>query len=380
MANSKGRRRRFGSVRQLPSGRYQARYPGPDGLVRTAPRTFDTETDAKQWLTLTEAEMVRGGWIDPGAGRVPLGEYTTAWIAQRPRLAPRTVALYKSLLRLHIEPDLGSVHLSALSPARVRSWRSGLLDDGVGQVTVAKTYRLLRAVMNTAVDDELIRRNPCRIAGAGREKSPERTVVGIEDVYRLAGLIRPKRWRAVVLLAAFGGLRWDELAGLRRQRLDLDAGTVRVDVSVIDIEGHLSEGPPKWDSRRTVTLPAPIVDELRVHLAKYSETERTGRVFVGAQGGTLRRSNFQAAWRKATKAADVPLLHFHDLRHLGNTLASNTGANLRELMARMGHASPQAALIYQHATAERDRAIADALGAMIEDALSGDDRQDDGKE
>jgi integrase len=259
------------------------------------------------------------------------------------------------------------------------SWRSGLLYDGVGQVTVAKTYRLLRAVMNTAVEDELIRRNPCRIAGASREKSPERTVVGIEDVYRLAGLIRPKRWRALVLLAAFRGLRWGELAGLRRYRLDLDAGTERVDVSVIDIEGHLSEGPPKWDSRRTVTLPAPIVDELRAHQAKYSEAGRTGRVFVGAQGGTLRRSNFQAAWRKATKAAEMPLLHFHDLRHVGNTLASNTGANLRELMARMGHASPQAALIYQHATAERNRAIADALGAMIERAVGDDDGQDNGE-
>jgi integrase len=133
-------------------------------------------------------------------------------------------------------------------------------------------------------------------------------------------------------------------------------------VSVIDIEGHLSEGPPKWDSRRTVALPGPIVDELQGHLARFAERGRTGRVFVGAKGGTLRRSNFQATWREATKAADVPTLRFHDLRHVGNTLASNTGANLRELMTRMGHASPQAALIYQHATAERDRAIADALG------------------
>jgi integrase len=372
MANRKGRRRRFGSVRQLPSGRYQVRYRGPDGLMRPADRTFDTETDAKVWLTMTEAEMLRGEWIDPDAGRVPLGDYAAAWIAQRPRLAPRTVALYESLLRLHIEPTLGGLYLATLTPARVRSWRAGLLDAGVGAVTAAKAYRLLRAVMATAVDDELIRRNPCRIKGGGREKSPERTVVGIEDVYALADAIAP-RWRALVLLAAFGGLRWGELAALRRNRVDLDAGTVRVEVSVIDIEGHLSEGPPKWDSRRTVTLPGPIVDELRAHLVRFAERGRTGRVFVGPKGGTLRRSNFQATWREATKAVDVPTLRFHDLRHVGNTLASNTGANLRELMARMGHASPQAALIYQHATAERDRAIADALGEMIIDALADDD-------
>ena len=217
MANTKGRRRRFGAVRQLPSGRYQVRYRGPDGLMRPAERTFDTETDATVWLTVTEAEMVRGEWIDPDAGRIPLGDYAAEWIVQRPRLAPRTIALYESLLRLHIEPTLGRLHLTALTPARVRSWRAGLLDAGVGAVTVAKSYRLLRAVLTTAVDDELMRRNPCRVKGAGREKSAERTVVGIEDVYALADAIAP-RWRALVLLAAFGGLRWGELAALRRQR------------------------------------------------------------------------------------------------------------------------------------------------------------------
>jgi Phage integrase family len=135
----------------------------------------------------------------------------------------------------------------------------------------------------------------------------------------------------------------------------------------------------------TVTLPAPIVDELRSHVAEFTERGRNGRVFVRPKVGTLRRPNFQEAWVAATKAADVPTLRFHDLRHVGNTLASNTGASLRELMARMGHASPQAALIYQHATAERDRAIADALGQMIvasladEDADEDDDQGDEGE-
>jgi integrase len=124
---------------------------------------------------------------------------------------------------------------------------------------------------------------------------------------------------------------------------------------------------------RTVPLPGPIVDELRGHVEQFSERGRKGRVFVGPKGGTMRRSNFQVTWREATKAADVPTLRFHVLRHVGNTLAPNTGANLCELMARMGHASPQAALMYQHATAERERAIADALGAMITEALSDED-------
>jgi integrase len=109
--------------------------------------------------------------------------------------------------RVYIEPTLGKLDLAAVTPGRVRAWRSSLLSGGVGQVTVAKTYRLLRAVMNTAVDDELIRRNPCRIKGAGREATAERSVVSIEQVYRVAAAIE-RRWRALVLLAAFGGLRW----------------------------------------------------------------------------------------------------------------------------------------------------------------------------
>ena len=307
MANRKGRRRRFGSVRQLPSGRYQVRYQGPDGLLRPADRTFATETDANVWLTVTEAEMLRGEWIDPDAGRVPLGEYAAEWIAQRPRLAPRTVALYETLLRLHIEPTLGTRHLSSVTPAVVRSWRSGLLDGGVGEVTVAKSYRLLRAVFATAVDDELIRRNPCRVKGAGRERSPERGVVGIEEVYALADSIAP-RWRALVLVAAFGGLRWGELAALRRHRVDLEArdGAGRG-------VGDRHRGPPVGRPAEVGQpahghAPGPVVDELRRHIDEYSERGRTGRVFVGAKGGTMRRSNFQATWREATKAADVPTL------------------------------------------------------------------------
>jgi hypothetical protein len=118
MPNEKGRRRRFGSVRQLRSGRYQARYQGPDGLPRTAPKTFDTEADALRWLTVTEAEVIRGDWFDWTAGEVPLREYAGKWIVERAGLAPRTVELYQSLLRLHIAPKLGNLDLIYLHANR----------------------------------------------------------------------------------------------------------------------------------------------------------------------------------------------------------------------------------------------------------------------
>ena len=274
----------------------------------------------------------------------------------------------RPLLRFHIRPQLGGVVLADLTPARVRSWRKDLLDGGTGATTVAKAYRLLKAVLNTAVDDELIRRNPCRIKGAGSERTAERPTITVEQVYEIADAVRP--WfRALVLMAAFTGLRWGELLALRRRHVVLDGGAlVRVRTSLAEVDGKLVEGPPKSAAgRRDVAIPAAIVPELQVHLDEWSEDGAEGRVFVGPKGATPRRGNFQATWRQAIDKAGVPGLHFHDLRHTGNTLAAE-GASLRELMARMGHSSARAALIYQHASRDREQAIGAAISARIEAA------------
>ena len=165
-------KRRFGRVRRLPSGRWQARYNGPDGIDRPAPRTLASKTDAERWLALTEAEIVRGDWIDPDAGRVPFIQYARSWVAERPNLRPKTMQLYEGLIRLHLSPSFGALTVQDITEPQVRRWRKDLLDAKVGEVTVAKAYRLLKAILATAVDDGLIRRNPCRIKGAGQEKSP----------------------------------------------------------------------------------------------------------------------------------------------------------------------------------------------------------------
>lgn len=109
-----------------------------------------------------------------------------------------------------------------------------------------------------------------------------------------------------------------------------------------------------------------IVPTLRAHLDVFAQPGSTGRVFVGPTGATPRRGNFNRLWQKGTKKAGAPPgFRFHDLRHTGNTWVAGTGASLRELMARMGHSSARAALIYQHATSERDRALADGLDRRL---------------
>lgn len=361
-----GSRREWGSVRHLPSGRWQARYPAPDGVLRPAPHTFDTKTDAARWLVVKRSEVIRGDWFDPDAGSVLVSEYVARWIKDRPHLAPTTSHRYRGLLERYIAPTLGAVELRDVTPAVVRSWRTSLLDGGAGEVSVAKAYRLLHAAMNTAVnDDELIRRNPCRIRGAASERRRQRVAPTLGEVYAIARAIAP-RWRVLVLLAAFGAMRWGELAALRRRHLNLDAMTVTVEAGVVEIVGHLIEGPPKSEAgKRTVALPVVLAPELAQHLQAWSEAGPDGRVFVGARGGPMRRSNFQRSWGKATLAAGVDV-RFHDLRHAGATWAAQSGATIKELMERLGHSSPTAAMIYQHAATDRDRLIADGLNVQAE--------------
>lgn len=219
------KRRQFGRIRKLPSGRYQARYLDPTGILRPAPETFESKADADDWLAEMQTAIRKKDWRAPDAGAINFTEYAEAWITER-GLMPTTEELYRRLLRLHLVPTFGERDLDEITPPRVRTWRTGLLATGKS-TTTAKAYRLLKAIMATATDDELIRRNPCRIKGAGKESAEERGIATVEQVYELAELVG-SRWRLMVLLGAFTTLRPEELAELRRSDFDLVASTVRI--------------------------------------------------------------------------------------------------------------------------------------------------------
>lgn len=397
MAAKRNKRARFGTTRQLPSGRWQARYTDKAGRRHTCDETFPTDAAARRWLSAVETDIARGGWVDPDGGRVTLAMWCDEWLALHPELAPRTVELYRGLIRRYIAPTLGHVTLSNLAPSTVRAWHADLVRTAPTSVP-PKAYRVLRAMLNTAVADELILRNPCTLKGAGAESSPERPIATPEQVWALADAIGD-RWRAMVLLAAGCGLRFGELAGLARRHLDLgdDAGqvvdldaarrrrdtrtataTVTVERALVQLQnGKRFVGPPKSDAgRRTIAVPPPLVPHLADHLDRFAEPGPDGLVFVGERGGLLARGNWNPVWNAARAAVTEshnlpPGFHFHDLRHTSNTVAASTGASTRELMHRMGHASPAAALRYQHATAERDAAIADAVGDALRPPATG---------
>ncbi|MFE6807989.1 tyrosine-type recombinase/integrase [Streptomyces sp. NPDC057681] len=364
MPNDRGRRRRFGSVRKLPSGRFQARYRGPDGLMRTADKTFATQTDADRWLVKQEAKILDGDWKNPDL-KIAFGDFAEAWFKDRDYAATtrerNAVALNRFIL-----PTFGAVPLREITTPQVRRWRTDLVEAGVGAASVGKAYQVLRAILHTAVDDGLIERNPCRIKGAGSVTHTERPFLSVPEVYRLADAV-PPHCRALVLLAAFCALRFGELAALQRRDIDLEARTVSVRRAYAETraEGLIVKAPKSAAGVRTVAFPASLAEELAHHLAEYADAGRTGLVFVGARGGVLRRNNFRRIWLRALAATGLGDVHFHDLRHTGNTLAATGGASTRELMHRMGHSSVRAALVYQHLVNGRDHVIADYVDGQI---------------
>lgn len=189
-----------------------------------------------------------------------------------------------------------------------------------------------------------------------------------------------RRFYALVLLATFASLRWGEATALRRSDVDLEAGTVRIRAAYVERStGEMLLGPPKSKAgRRVVGIPAAIIPELAAHLAIYVKDEPGALLFPGVKGGPIRRGNFNkmSAWPHAVASLGMPGLHFHDLRHTGNQSGGNSGARLRDLMARMGHDSERAAMIYQHVARGADKAITDAIDTHVQAEKRSNDDED----
>jgi integrase len=368
---SKRERRVFGSVRRLSSGRWQVRYRDLSGVMHTGPHTFTSKTDAARYLAMVEADLHRGAWADPKPGRITLAEWAKRWQATTTNLRPTTRNLYAYLLRRFLLPTFGKAALSSIDVLAVRAWLASLQAQQLSPSTVAKAYRLLSRILGAAVEAGYLVRNPCTVKGAGQERAPEMRFATVAQITALAEAVGA-RYRALVLVAAYGGLRWGELVGLRVKRVDLLHGQVTVAEQVAEVNGQLNPGPPKTSAgRRTITLPSVAAVALAEHLTEFAEPGPEGLVFPAPKGGYLRRSNFRRRWWvRATRAAGVDGLRLHDLRHSAATLALAAGANTRELMERMGHTSPQVALRYQHVMAGRDQAIAAALDALVQAAAT----------
>lgn len=359
----------FGNVRRRSSGRWQARYRH-EGAWYTAPHTFQAKADATAWLSTIQADILRGAWVDPRAGKQTFEDYAESWLAGRSDLRPTTRAKYDQLLRGHLIPKFGAREIARLAPSDIRTWYHGLA--GEHQATADDAYRLLRAILNTAVADELLVKSPCVVKGAGSVRAAERPVISMQDVVRALEAV-PERYRVGLLLAAWCQLRRGELLGLQRRHVDILNGTIRIEQAwVVTAAGVSVLGPPKTQAgTRTLNVPGHVLPHLSKHLERFTGEHSEAWLLSGPDGGPLSARTISRYWDKARRSIGRPELHLHDLRHSGLTWSAATGASVAELMRRGGHASPAAALRYQHATEDRDKALADALTVLAASASAG---------
>lgn len=347
------------SIHKRPDGSFQVRYRDPAGRNRA--RTFDRHRDARAFRDEVEVDKNKGRWVDPTHGKRLLEDWVNEWWASTAALRPSSRARDESYLRTHVMPRFGEVPLAAITQLDVRAWVADLGGQGLAPATVAKAYQTLAKVMDAAVEGGLLFSSPCRRVPLPRVEREEMRFCTPDDIARLADAIH-ERYRALVIVAAYGGLRLSELAGLRVRNVDLLKSSVRVAEQAVEVRGHLHVGPPKTKaSIRTVPLPRPATEVLAAHVAAHAHGEL---VFPGRDGGVLRANAWRRRfWYPACDAAGLGVheitrdkktkrivkthyegLRTHDLRHTYAALLIATGASPLEVTRRMGHTSTSVVL------------------------------------
>lgn len=369
--------RDFGAIRKLPSGNFQASYVGDDGQRVNAPRTFPTKKIAAEWLSTIHSDLIREIVGKPTKKIPTLGQYGSDWIENHPRLKETSRSQHRRTFVKFIVPKLGNLKLVDIDSMTLRKWHAEIgrnLKDSkrvqkrqaTGASAQAAAYRLLRAILNTAVEDELIEANPCRIRGANEppKQREDESVLSPHQIAELSGKMQ-ERYRAMVLVAAYGTLRHAELIGLQRRDVDLVEGTVTVRWNLSWVDGKWVRTKPKSKAGgRTVYLPPSVAHWLQWHLANFVGASPDASVFTTRTGNPVSRAVFGQALKTAGRKIGRPDVFPHLLRHSALTMTAQVGATTKELLSRGGHTSMKVALIYQHTVVERERELAAKLDAL----------------
>ncbi len=356
------------SIRQWHNG-YQVRWRDPAGRQRT--KAFKRKTDAKQFANRVEVEMQRGTYVDPQLGKLLFADWAAEWLQSKINLRASSWTRDESYLRNHVMPTFGDIALAKIDKLLVQSWVRDLVTKGLHPSTIKECYRILRGVMDDAADARLIVESPCRNVTLPRVPKMEQRYLTAAQVEQLVAATDPQ-FRVLVMSAAYLGARWGELVGLKRQHLNLLKREVRIVGTLEEVPGGVRyvEETKTSASRRTLDIPAFLVDLLAAHLKGAPESEF---VFCTKDGSPIRRSNFrQRVWRPAVKKSGIdPGFRFHDLRHTCASLLIEQGAHPKEIQARLGHSTITTTLDrYGHLMPGLGRQLAANLDEMRKKAVS----------
>jgi integrase len=248
----------------------------------------------------------------------------------RPHLTPQ---------RSQVLPKFGTTPLVKISNGAVRAWVAEMLDQGLSPASVRKAVFALRQCLAAAMADNRLVLNPAENVPLPSEQLKLPRFLSQAEVDRLADSM-PARYRALVLVGAYAGLRWGEAAGLTRRNVDVLRSRIRVISTAVEVRGHITLGqePKTRRSRRTVPVARSVMRQLEAHMAAFVAPEPDALVFTAPQGGLLRRSLFsRRVWRLAAERAGLSGVTFHGLRHSFVAILVAAGCNVREVSEWAGH-------------------------------------------
>jgi integrase len=373
------------SISKQPSGSWRARYRDPNGRSRS--RSFVRKTDAEQFLTSVNHSRFSGTYVDPAGGRILFRTWVEQWRSGVVDLRPSTLARDDGYIARYLLPTFGECRLNEIDHTMVRSWiadlstrprrsskeaKEGAQVRTLAPATVVKAAGILYKIMASAVASGLIATSPCTNQSVPRIENREMRFLSPLEISALADAIDP-RYRALVILGAYGGLRIGEMLGLRAKRVDVPHAKVEVAENLVEVSGHLHFGPPKTRAgKRSVPLPKVAVAALDKHL-RSRPLGPEDLLFCASEGGPVRLAGWRRrVWLPAVSAAGLAPLRPHDLRHTAVALWIAAGASPKEVAARAGHTSVVTVLDrYGHLLPGSEERLNDALDALACEA-SGD--------
>lgn len=353
---------------------YVARYRAPDHTERS--RAFDRKVDAERFAADQESRRDSGTWTDPRRGRETLGAFYDGWRAEaeaRGKPAPSTLAKYRGIWDLYVAPSLAERAVARIARKDVRDVVETASKRSPWQALEA--LKLVRMLLNRALDDELIGRNPATGIPAPETDRARVRVLKPWELEAVAASL-PERWRAFVLLGAYASLRWSELVAVRRDDIHIEERMLRIDEKVVEVGGRFEWGEPKTkESARTVHLPEVAIKPLAGHLLRFPPLRGTdeqrweGLVFYGERGGPVRRHVFRPIWDRACRAAGLEGIRPEWLRHTGASLAYAASKDMKAVASRLGHTSTRMMdTVYVEVYSEVSRQLADAIDVLVRES------------
>lgn len=324
-----------GRVRRMV--RYKVRYRDHSG--REHSETMARRVDAERRLAELEVQLATGAWRDPRRGDVRLGAWAAEWLPTRHDLRPSTLARLETSMSSQVLARFGTTPLVMITNAEVRRWVADMLAAELSPATVRKAVFALRQCLSAAVADGRLLVNPAVDVPLPAERLKPPRFLSQQEVELLAGAMH-ERYRALVLVGAFAGLRWGEAAGLTRENVDVLRSRVRVVTTAVEVRGRVTLGsePKTRRSRRTVPIARAVMRELERHLDEFTAPQRDALVFTAPEGGPLRRSLFaRRFWAPAVERSGLSAVTFHGLRHSFVAILVAAGCNVREVSEWAGH-------------------------------------------